>query len=94
MSMTFIDFLKFNAYRTLSVACPLGSHILSNKKEPNPVTGYDVGPTRLYSTRTADHRKTKLYDFHVQLKGKMVPFGGYLLPVIGFIYFILSTDCF
>lgn len=26
-------------------------------------------------------QKTPLYDYHVQLKGKMVPFAGYLLPV-------------
>ena len=62
----------------------LGSHILhiKNNKEPNPVTGYDAGPTRPYSAGNVEHRKTKLYDFHVQLNGKMVPFGGYLLPVI------------
>lgn len=75
------DFRKFSTYRTLSVERGLGSHALPNKKQPNPVTGYDARSTRPYSAGTVEHRKTKLYDFHVQLKGKMVPFGGYLLPV-------------
>lgn len=26
-------------------------------------------------------KKTPLYDKHVALKGKMVPFGGYIMPV-------------
>ena len=26
-------------------------------------------------------RKTPLYDLHVELGGRMVPFAGYLLPV-------------
>ena len=77
-----LDFRKFSTYRTLSVERGLGSHALPNKKQPNPVTGYDARSTRPYSAGTVEHRKTKLYDFHVQLKGKMVPFGGYLLPVI------------
>jgi hypothetical protein len=51
---------------------------LPNKKDPKPVTGL----SRSYSTEAAAHRKTSLYDFHVELNGKMVPFGGYLLPVI------------
>lgn len=81
----FLDLRNFNTHRALSVERDLGSHVLpikNNNKEPNPVTGYDAGPTRSYSTRTVEHRKTKLYDFHVQLKGKMVPYGGYWLPVI------------
>lgn len=85
MLMTlFLDLRKFNNYGTLSVERDLGSHVLpvKNNKESNPVTGYDVGPTRPYSVRNVEHRKTKLYDFHVQSNGKMVPFGGYLLPVI------------
>lgn len=78
------DLRNFNTHRTLLAQRDLGSHVLpinNNKKELNPVTGYDAGPTRSYSTRTVEHRKTKLYDFHVQLKGKMVPYGGYWLPV-------------
>jgi hypothetical protein len=60
----------------------LENHILSNKKEQKPVTGHRIGLSRLYGREAVEHRKTKLYDFHVQLNGKMVPFGGYLLPVI------------
>ncbi|PSN46756.1 hypothetical protein C0J52_21803 [Blattella germanica] len=37
--------------------------------------------TRSYATEAQEPRKTSLYDFHVALQGKMVPFGGYLLPV-------------
>lgn len=74
----------FNTYGTLSVERDLGRHVLpvKNNREPYPCPGYDAGSTRSYSTRTVEHRKTKLYDFHVQSNGKMVPFGGYLLPVI------------
>ena len=32
-------------------------------------------------TATEDLLKTPLYDFHVKLGGKMVPFAGYLMPV-------------
>lgn len=39
------------------------------------------GAERNYSVEAVEHRKTSLYDFHVALQGKMVPFGGYLLPV-------------
>jgi len=87
----FLDLGKFNTYGTLSVDRDFGSHVLpvKNNKKPYPCTGYDAGPTRPYSTRTVEHRKTKLYDFHVQSNGKMVPFGGYLLPVI--IEFIFCT---
>jgi hypothetical protein len=83
MTSFFLDLRKFNAYGTLSVERDLESHVLPVKNnEPYPCTGYDAGPTRPYTTRTVEHRKTKLYDFHVQSNGKMVPFGGYLLPVI------------
>jgi len=37
--------------------------------------------TRAFGTAEADLYKTALYDFHIQLGGKMVPFAGYLLPV-------------
>ncbi|KAF2428867.1 glycine cleavage system T protein [Tothia fuscella] len=40
-----------------------------------------VNSRRLYATETGDARKTPLYDFHVQKGGKMVEFGGYLMPV-------------
>jgi hypothetical protein len=80
----FLDLRKFNTYGTLSVDRDFESHVLpvTNNQEPYPCTGYDVRPTRPYSRGTVEHRKTKLYDFHVQSNGKMVPFGGYLLPVI------------
>jgi len=58
--------------------CSFVNQTLPNKKDPKPVTGL----SRSYSTEAAAHRKTSLYDFHVELNGKMVPFGGYLLPVI------------
>ena len=62
----------------------LESYILpvKNNKKPYPCTGNNAGPSRPYTTGTVEHRMTKLYDFHVQSNGKMVPFGGYLLPVI------------
>jgi hypothetical protein len=92
----FLDFRKFNTHRTLSVEPHLGSHVMpiKNNKELNAVTGYDAGPTRPYSAGTVEHRKTKLYDFHVQLKGKMVPFGGYLLPVISESLFCSGNSLF
>ena len=84
MTPFFLDLRKFSTSGTLSVECDFGRHVLpvKNNKEPCPGTGYDAGPTRPYSSRTVEYRKTKLYDFHVQSNGKMVPFGGYLLPVI------------
>lgn len=77
------DFRTFTTYRTLSVRkkYDLENHILSNKKELKPVTGLYIGLSRHYGKEAVEYRKTKLYDFHVQLNGKMVPFGGYLLPV-------------
>jgi hypothetical protein len=76
----FIDFKKFNTYRNLSERkeCRFGKDILPNKSIQNPITEL----SRRYTTPAAEHRKTSLYDFHVELNGKMVPFGGYLLPVI------------
>jgi hypothetical protein len=58
----------------------LENRILST--ELKPVTGHDGGLSRPYGKVFAEHRKTKMYDLHVQLNGKMVPFGGYLLPVM------------
>lgn len=39
-----------------------------------------VGPRRTGKEENMD-KKTPLYDRHVALKGKMVSFGGYLMPV-------------
>ncbi|KAJ9599493.1 hypothetical protein L9F63_010025, partial [Diploptera punctata] len=59
--------------------CKDGRHEYSSssaliKNLPASVRHYNLQPV-------PEHRKTSLYDFHVSLQGRMVPFGGYLLPV-------------
>jgi aminomethyltransferase len=40
------------------------------------------GISRKFSSDSSGLRKTRLYDLHVKLGGKMVPYAGYALPVL------------
>lgn len=42
-----------------------------------------VAPVRTFTTTSTsqEHSRTGLYDFHLKNEGKMVPFGGYDMPL-------------
>ena len=69
-------------------AIPLGSRIRPistvrwNQAIVTPVRPWTSdGTRRAYSSQTDGIKRTPLYDLHVEHGGKMVPFGGYELPV-------------
>ena len=72
---SFSRFLGSIVVPSVTSSSPVGEAMLSRTVLRRPVYA------RLLATASGPLRKTPLYDTHVALGGKMVPFGGWGMPV-------------